>query len=556
VADDNTETSRRIAYTRFARAVLGIYSVTAVLGGTLLVTAVATDQANEEKNARHTLTLTSEVRSEYFSRHLALLASELRRLGLRSELNLLDQSMEPEQSLLRLSHSKSTFFNVGVAILNTDGTTMWSEPQSFMEPGTNLGMEPWFETVRTHRTVRIVPVAPEREHDSLVFVVSPVVRNGQFQGALVGAVDLSAGDAVGFDPPPSTKVASNTLIATHDGRVVYPPKQPAFSMEKSWTALFSETHLEPFEAEIQLDHRSIMVVGSPVEGTDLIFLSLVPADLLFRSARSRLSWRLGLGFALVMIPNLALLFLLRRSLLEFRQGEEVARRDERLRILGEAANLIAHEVKNALNGIRLGLDLVVPRSPDRGESSSGRQRAADALRTEVERLSEFTSELLTFSKGVVPRPVSINASELVERVAQLAVERARDLGAKLEIARESPELRVKADPSLVHVVISNLVTNALEAVAAAEVSSPRVMVSIRQRDASAEVVVSDNGGGVSEAMKPRIFEPFSTTKPSGVGIGLALSRRIARAHGGDLVLSPVSPGATFVFTLPLERGVA
>jgi two-component system C4-dicarboxylate transport sensor histidine kinase DctB len=556
------DSSRRMAYTRFARAVFGIYVGTAVLGGTLLVLAVATDQANEQAIARHTLALTAEVRSEYFSRHLSLLASELRRLGLRSELNLIDQNMEPEQSLLHLSHSKSTFFNVGVAILNTDGTAMWSEPQSFLEPGTSLGHEPWFENVRTHRTVRIVPVAPEREHDSLVFVVSPVVRNAQFAGALVGAVDLAYGDAGMFAPATSSQ-STRTVIATQDGRAVYPPKPPAYSSDPSWMKLFMDTHDGPFETEVNLDRRSMIIAGAPVQGTDLIFLSLIPADVLFANARGRLNWRLGLGFAVMLIPNLLLLFALRRSLREFRIAEEMALRDERFRFLGEAANLIAHEVKNALNGIRLGLDMALPperlaeggkeQSGGRVESGGGKARASQALRREVERLSEFTSELLTFSKGVVPRPVSINASDLVERVAELATGRAKDLGATLEIQREIPEIRVKADPSLVHVVISNLVTNALEAVATAEVSSPRVVVSVRQSPEFAEVKVVDNGAGVLEDMKPRLFEPFSTSKPSGVGIGLALSRRIARAHGGDLTLTPDSPGATFLFTLPLEK---
>ena len=63
--------------------------------------------------------------------------------------------------------------------------------------------------------------------------------------------------------------------------------------------------------------------------------------------------------------------------------------------------------------------------------------------------------------------------------------------------------------------------------------------------------VQDNGPGVSPQVRPRLFEPFVTGKPSGVGIGLALSRNIARAHGGDLVLEDGAPGVTFILTLPL-----
>jgi two-component system C4-dicarboxylate transport sensor histidine kinase DctB len=530
--------------------VFRIYLGTALVAGVLLIIALATDQANEERLARETLALQAEVRADYFARHLGLLATELRRLGLRSEINLLDQNLEPEQSLLRLSHSKSTFFNVGVAIVGVDGRVVWSEPQSFMEPGSNLGGEPWFESVRTMRTIRYVPVAPEREHDSLVFVVSPIVRANQFNGALVGAVDLSSAEAVeGVMAIPEGR-SGRTVLSTRDGRVVYPPKPPFFSTTPAWDRIFQSINPEGFVSDVQLEQRTTIVAGAPVRGSDLVLLSLTPADVLFAPSRHRLLLRLGFGLALALMPNLLLLFQLRRVLTVFRRSEEDALRDERLRFLGEAENLNAHEVKNALNGIRLGLDLIMAR--ERSDSSP-RQRAAEGLRREVERLSEFTSELLTFSKGVVPRPISLNLSEFVERVTQLLEERAKESCITLEVVPEGPEIRVRADPSLVHVVVSNLVGNALEAVAVAEVSSPRVRVSIENGGDTARVIVADNGAGVVPAMKHRLFEPFSTTKPSGVGIGLALSRKIARAHGGELALMDSEVGARFLFTLPLEK---
>jgi signal transduction histidine kinase len=68
----------------------------------------------------------------------------------------------------------------------------------------------------------------------------------------------------------------------------------------------------------------------------------------------------------------------------------------------------------------------------------------------------------------------------------------------------------------------------------------------------ARVRVMDNGPGVSKTVRPRLFEPFVTSKPNGVGVGLALSRRIARAHGGDIVLEDSQPGAAFDLILPAE----
>jgi two-component system C4-dicarboxylate transport sensor histidine kinase DctB len=115
---------------------------------------------------------------------------------------------------------------------------------------------------------------------------------------------------------------------------------------------------------------------------------------------------------------------------------------------------------------------------------------------------------------------------------------------------------VEADGALLHAVISNLAGNALDAATAGS-PSPRVEVRIDVRGGAAYLRVCDNGPGVSASMKPRLFEPFQTEKANGVGIGLALARKIARAHGGELVLDETRPprrsfpGASFVLTLPL-----
>jgi len=82
-------------------------------------------------------------------------------------------------------------------------------------------------------------------------------------------------------------------------------------------------------------------------------------------------------------------------------------------MLGEAVNLIAHEVKNSLNGLRVGLDLIL--QADRLALETRHRQAVSGLRTEMERLSTFTTELLSFSKGVVPRPVPLDLVEFSAR---------------------------------------------------------------------------------------------------------------------------------------------
>lgn len=535
-------------HARFARAVVSIYLGTAAVAVGLLVGALLTDLSHQQDLARQTLLLETEVRAYYLARHLHNLALELTRLGLRSEVNLLDQNVEPERSLLRLTHEKSAFFNVGVAVIGQDGTLVWSEPQNFLRAGMSFADTPWFQAaLRTQRPM-IVPVQPEKERDSLLYMVSPIMRSGQFTGALLGAIDLALGGAM--DPEIHPGAHTLNLLVNHEGVVIYPPKQPAFSTGPSWQEVLSRAGTESFLEDTKVPGPPSVVAGAPVQGTDFYLLSMASARGLFHPARARMLTRLGLGTALAVVPFLLVLLLLRRSFRLFERSEDIALRGERLRMLGEAVNLIAHEVKNALNGLRIGLDLIL--QGDRTGLETRHRQAVAGLRTEIERLSDFTTELLSFSKGVVPRPVEMDLTDFTRKVGDLARGTAERLGVSLRILAPDGHVPVKADPSLVHVVIANLVGNALDALAGVHDAAPGVEVRVERRGTTARVRVSDNGPGVPEGLRERLFEPFVTGKPSGVGIGLALSRRIARAHGGDLVLEREAPGATFLFTLPME----
>jgi len=220
--------------------------------------------------------------------------------------------------------------------------------------------------------------------------------------------------------------------------------------------------------------------------------------------------------------------------------------------VGEAANLIAHEVKNSLNGFRMGLDLLLRGA--RAPRDTSEEKIVSGLRKQIERMSDFTSELLIFSKGVSPRPVTIELREFVRKVAELAGNSAAELGVDLDVASKDGAVHVHADPSLTHVILSNLVGNAIDAVSGkGAMQPPRIGVEVGDSGSYGWVRISDNGPGVAQSIKPTLFEPFVSGKPSGVGIGLALSRKIARAHGGDLILEASSGGASFLLTLPRER---
>ena len=536
------------AHARLAKGALAVYAGTAAIVITLLGLALVTDNAHEERQIEDQLRLATVERAHALTRHLGLLVSDLERLGLRGEVNLADGNPEPERSLLELTHEQSAFFDVGVAILGRDGKVEWAVPSDFLQRGASFGPEWWFSSVRHAQKLRIVPVKPERK-DSLLYVVSPIVRGGQFEGALLGAIDLEHRH---FETTGDLDLASaSTVIAARDGIVVYPPIPPAFAVDPAYRALFTSPLVDPRTARVRIGGVDTVIAQAPIGGTDLAFLMMSEQALLFSSARDRMVLRMGIGLLLTSVPLALLILLLRRSLRVFRRNEELAVAHERLRLLGEASNLIAHEVRNALNGLGVGLDVIL--RLDRSSPDPERERIVRQLRDEMQHLSEFTSELMLFSKGIAPRPMRMDLAACVPEVTALASEAAGELGCAVEAKVPSDPVFVLADPALIRAIVSNLVGNAIDAVASkGDGAEGHVAVSVEACGAEARLRVRDDGPGVPEAVRQHLFEPFRTGKPSGVGLGLFLSRKIANAHGGDIRLEEVAAGASFLLTLPLE----
>jgi signal transduction histidine kinase len=537
------------AHLRLGRAAVGIYLAASAVALSLLGALLFTEHSHTKAELGRQVLLQSGDRAHALQNHLELLTRELRRLGLRSEVDLFDQNLEPERSLLGVSHGSSTFFNLGVAILGVDGAVVWAEPKAFLPVGQAFADEPWFAGLSRSRTLRVVAVEPEQVEDATLYVVSPILRNRQFQGAILGGIDLGSSHVLSIEDRSIS--GATTILTTIDGKVVFPGRPPDFARGEAWNRLFARRSRENRLTSIDIDGRTQLIGVAPLEGSDLNLLLVIDEGSLFHDARERLQTRLLVGLALAILPLLALVSLLRHSLRMFREGEEQAMREERLHRVGEAANLIAHEVKNSLNGIRMAAELACgpPQPQTRAE------RALIELRGEIERLSNFTGDLMTFSKGIKPRPVRLDLNELAEKLLSLFEAQAAEANVRLTVRAASAPVWVAADPQLLRVAGSNLINNALDALSTREVSDQpaRIDVSVETASGVARLLVADNGDGVSETLRPRLFEPFQSGKTSGVGIGLALGKRIAQAHGGDLELVASDVGARFCISLPRER---
>ena len=228
--------------------------------------------------------------------------------------------------------------------------------------------------------------------------------------------------------------------------------------------------------------------------------------------------------------------------LEVAQTQLVAK--ERLAALGELSAVVAHEVRNPLAVVFNAVASLRRAQP--GSQEHG--KLIDIVQEEAERLRDIVSDLLEFAS---PRPPVLSPASLDE-IVRGAVEAARSVvgcpepDVIVEIAT-SPE--IECDERLVRQAVLNLVTNALQA----NGRSGPVRVSIRgeQEDPTLTVCVADDGEGVPEEMRERIFTPFFSTRPKGTGLGLAVVRRCAEAHGGKVSFhANGNRGAAFEIELP------
>jgi len=174
----------------------------------------------------------------------------------------------------------------------------------------------------------------------------------------------------------------------------------------------------------------------------------------------------------------------------------------------------------------------------------------ESLETATAAASDAVTVLRSLSQGATPRvsyasdPVNLN--ELVTRGLAMARPRARGKEIQLAIRESSEDVNVHADPLLMREVITNLMNNAIDAAP----SGGRVMATAGRRSGRPYFSIADDGPGISDEHRHRLFEPHFTTKEGGTGLGLFMSYGIVREHQGELLYEGNRRGAVFTVTLP------
>ena len=223
--------------------------------------------------------------------------------------------------------------------------------------------------------------------------------------------------------------------------------------------------------------------------------------------------------------------------------------NEKLAALGQLAAAIAHEVRNPLAVIRSSAQNLA----ESAAQDEGATRACSFIIAEIDRLARVVNSLLAFARPVRVDARSVAPAELVERALLLAGDDLESHAIRVRRA-VSPDLpAIQADPDLLCQVLLGLLSNAV--VAAGDAG--QVDLEARVVDGGVELAVGDSGPGVPAELRGRIFDAFFTTRPRGVGLGLAVAREIVTAHGGRIdVGDRPGGGARFAVRLPAALGAA
>lgn len=294
------------------------------------------------------------------------------------------------------------------------------------------------------------------------------------------------------------------------------------------------------------EDNSVLAGYFPVQRQDATQLLVLEAGPAFTALPAQLrttAW----GAAATAFGLAALCALLVLAALHAAAREERLRAEaERGQTIRELAAMVAHEVRNPLGTIRAAAELL------REQRISS--ELLDDILSEVARLSSLTTQFLQFSADP---PLVVAALDLGALCDELCVRLRREHpdAAQLRIHRSGDEkIPLHGDPDGLRQVLLNLALNAVQAMQSVPAGQRKLALAARRlASGGAEVRLSDTGPGVPAAAQQSLFLPFRTTKPSGTGLGLVVSRRIVEKHGGTLRLLATAPdrtGASFVILLP------
>ena len=225
-------------------------------------------------------------------------------------------------------------------------------------------------------------------------------------------------------------------------------------------------------------------------------------------------------------------------------AHEAVRRSDKLAALGQLTAGLAHELRNPLGTIKASAEMLNQQLSDENEIA---REVAGFISTEVDRTNSLVTRFLQFARPLKLRLDPEDLAHLLDRAISEAEREAPGIAVYRNYAPEIPPFPI--DSELMERVFYNLVLNAAQATA----PGGAVTVKTRAEGRSAQIAVIDRGSGITQEQMKDIFNPFFTTKPEGVGLGLAIVAKIVDEHGGKIAVeSEPGKGSIFLVSLPMD----
>ena len=226
---------------------------------------------------------------------------------------------------------------------------------------------------------------------------------------------------------------------------------------------------------------------------------------------------------------------------EERQLSELRQRNERLTAIGEMTAEFAHQVRTPLASTMLYAGQLSKDTPQQ-------ERIVGKIVDGLNDLKRMVNDMLGFAAGARRAHESVNVTELLADVRD-SIEGQLKQGTIVSVSVTDGDLCVAANRDALKGALLNLVTNADQA----SDGAASILLHGHRFSDSVHLCVTDDGPGIDDAVKPRLFEPFFTTRPQGTGLGLAVVKAVVSAHGGDVAVHTSDLGTNFSLQLPAER---
>jgi signal transduction histidine kinase len=212
--------------------------------------------------------------------------------------------------------------------------------------------------------------------------------------------------------------------------------------------------------------------------------------------------------------------------------------------LAQLATGVAHEIRNPLTSIKM----LIQVNRDKFATNGLPTGDMDLVEQEIRRMERSVNSLLEYARPEQGELVEFELQTTIEKTARLISGQCSAQNVRLDLSLPPAPLRIFGDPSQIQQLLLNLSLNGLDAMP----SSGTLTMTAEANESNAIITVSDTGHGIRDDVLDKLFAPFVTTKPNGVGLGLGICRRIAEGHAGQLTGSNVdSGGAQFYCVLPL-----